>query len=193
MTTDETNKKEPETEVIKSDGGSIYSYIHSIIKVTVKILIFLLLLVLLYSVAEFVFIVIKGFIRFNGAFNFTAEPFDREKLFFTQVQGLISAVLLLTIVIELIQSLIGYLKSETTNYVGVIIEIALIASVRHILTVDLEHIHSGILYGLSALILVLGLFFLIINRKLMSGTNTINKGNSRIIRFYWIVVLSTAI
>ena len=176
MTTDETNKKEPETEAIKSDGGSIYSYIHSIIKITVKILIFLLLLVLLYSVAEFVFIVIKGFIRFNGAFNLTGEPFDRERLFFTQVQGLISAVLLLTIVIELIQSLIGYLKSETTNYVGVIIEIALIASVRHILTIDLEHIESGILYGLSALILVLGLFFLIINRKLMSGTTLLTKG-----------------
>jgi uncharacterized membrane protein (DUF373 family) len=176
MVTDETNNKEPVTEVIKSDGGAIYSYIHSIIKATVKILIFLLLLVLLYSVAEFVFIVIKGFIRFNGAFNFTAEPFDREKLFFTQVQGLISAVLLLTIVIELIQSLMGYLKSETTNYVGVIIEIALIASVRHILTIDLEHIQSGILYGLSALILVLGLFFIVINRKLMSGTKLLTKG-----------------
>ena len=175
MKTEKPNIEESEGEVLKSDGGSNYSYIHSIIKVTVKILIFLLLLVLLYSVAEFVFIVIKGFIRFNGAFNFTAEPFDREKLFFTQVQGLISAVLLLTIVIELIQSLIGYLKSETTNYVGVIIEIALIASVRHILTIDLEHIHSGILYGLSALILVLGLFFLIINRKLMSGTKTVIK------------------
>lgn len=175
MKTGETNTKEPELEVIKSDGGSIYSHIHSIIKFTVKILIFLLLLVLLYSVAEFIFIVIKGFIRFNGAFNFSAELFDRERLFFTQVQGMISAVLLLTIVIELIQSLIGYLKSKTTNYVGVIVEIALIASVRHILTIDLEHIQSGILYGLSALILVLGLFFILINRKLISGKKLFTK------------------
>jgi len=170
MKTEKPNIEESEREVLKSDGGSNYSYIHSIIKVTVKILIFLLLLVLLYSVAEFTFIVVKGFIRFNGAFNFSTEPFDRERLFFTQVQGLISAVLLLTIVIELIQSLIGYLKSDTTNYVGVIVEIALIASVRHMLTIDLEHIQSGILYGLSALILVLGLLFLAINRKLMSET-----------------------
>jgi uncharacterized membrane protein (DUF373 family) len=170
MKPEKPNNKESETEVLKSDGGSNYSYIHTIIKITVKILIFLLLLVLLYSVAEFVFIVIKGFIRFNGAFNFTAEPFDRGRLFFTQVQGLISAVLLLTIVIELIQSLLGYMKSEKTNYVGVIIEIALIASVRHILTIDIEHIQSGILYRISSLIFVLGLFFLVINRKLMPGT-----------------------
>ena len=175
MKTEKPNIEESEREVLKSDGGSNYSYIHSIIKVTVKILIFLLLLVLLYSVAEFTFIVVKGFIRFNGAFNFSTEPFDRERLFFTQVQGLISAVLLLTILIELIQSLIGYLKSDATNYVGVIVEIALIASVRHILTIDLEHIHSGILIGLSALILVLGLFFLVINRKLMSGTKLLTK------------------
>ena len=175
MTTEEPNNKVPEKVVLISDGGSSYAYIHSIIKVTVKILIFLLLLVLLYSVAEFTFIVIKGFIRFNGAFNFTNEPFDRERLFFTQVQGLISAVLLLTIVIELIQSLIGYLKSDTTNYVGVIVEIALIASVRHMLTIDLDHIQPGILYGLSALILVLGLFFLVINRKLMPGTKLLTK------------------
>ena len=175
MTTEKSNIKEPEKEILKSDEGSNYSWIHYIIKATVKMLIFLLLLVLLYSVAEFIFIVVKGFIRYNGAFNFTTEPFDRERLFFTQVQGLISAVLLLTIVIELIQSLIGYLKSDTTNYVGVIVEIALIASVRHILTIDLEHIQSGILYGLSALILVLGLFFLVINRKLMSGTKILTK------------------
>jgi uncharacterized membrane protein (DUF373 family) len=175
MTTEKPTIKELEKEVLKSDGVSNYSFIHSIIKVTVKVLIFLLLLVLLYSVAEFIFIVVKGFIRFNGAFNFTNEPFDRERLFFTQVQGLISAVLLLTIVIELIQSLIGYLKSDTTNYVGVIIEIALIASVRHILTIDLEHIESGILIGLSAQILVLGSFFLVINRKLMSGTKLMTK------------------
>ena len=175
MTTEEPNISEPEKEVLKSDGGSNYTWIHYIIKATVKVLIILLLLVLLYSVAEFIFIVVKGFIRFNGAFNFTNEPFDRERLFFTQVQGLISAVLLLTIVIELIQSLIGYLKSDTTNYVGVIVEIALIASVRHMLTIDLEHIQSGILYGLSALILVLGLFFLVLNRKLMSGTKLLTK------------------
>ena len=146
MKTEKPNIEESEREVLKSDGGSNYSYIHSIIKVTVKILIFLLLLVLLYSVAEFTFIVVKGFIRFNGAFNFSTEPFDRERLFFTQVQGLISAVLLLTILIELIQSLIGYLKSDATNYVGVIVEIALIASVRHMLTIDLEHTQSGILF-----------------------------------------------
>ena len=81
MTTDKSNIKEPEKEILKSDEGSNYSWIHYIIKTTVKMLIILLLLVLLFSVAEFIFIVVKGFIRYNGAFNFTTEPFDRERLF----------------------------------------------------------------------------------------------------------------
>jgi len=82
-------------------------------------------------------------------------------LFLSQVQGLISAILLLTIIIELIHSLTEYIKAGTTNYVVIISEIALIAIVRHILALDIEHIDPQSLIGLSALILVLGLFYLI--------------------------------
>ena len=80
MTRENSNIKEPEKEILKSDGGSNYFWIHYIIKATVKML-----------------------------------------------------------------------------------------------TIALEHIQSGILYGLSALILVSGLFFLVINRKLMSGTKLLTK------------------
>jgi uncharacterized membrane protein (DUF373 family) len=58
--------------------------------------------------------------------------------------------------------------------VALITEIALIAIVRHILTIDLEHIEAGVLFGLSALIFVLGLFFILINRKIIS----FRQGNS---------------
>jgi len=149
----------------ETSGHNYNKYLQTIIHLTVKIIIVLLLLMLIYSVAEFSFLVIKGLINYNSAFTFSTVPVDRNNLFFTQVQGLISAALLLTILIEFIQSLHGYLKSESTNYVALITEIALIAIVRHILTLDLEHIEPKILYGLSALIFVLGLFFIFMNLR----------------------------
>lgn len=158
-------KVKPAEAKPKATGQNYNKYLQTIIHLTVKIIIVLLLLMLIYSVAEFSFLVIKGLINYNSAFTFSTVPVDRNNLFFTQVQGLISAALLLTILIEFIQSLQGYLKSENTNYVSLITEIALIAIVRHILTLDLEHIEPGILFGLSALIFVLGMFFMLMNRK----------------------------
>ena len=157
--------KEEAKEDPKSDKIDHFKYLKYIIKLTVKVIIVLLTLMLIYTVAEFSFLVAKGFIRYNSGFNLSSMPFDRERLFFTQVQGLISAALLLTILIEFIQSLIGYIKTESNNYVALITEIALIAIVRHILTIDLEHINAGVLFGLSSLIFVLGLFYILVDRK----------------------------
>ena len=163
-------KKEdkPETgKVIPETIGRDYSkYLQVIIRFAVKTIIVLLLLMLIYAVAEFSVLVLRGLINYNSALSFSTGPVDKEKLFFTQVQGLVSAALLLTILIEFIQSLKGYLKSENNNYVTIITEIALIAIVRHILTLNLEHIEPGVLFGLSALIFVLGLFFIVMSRKI---------------------------
>lgn len=174
----EIKEKQPEEKVIPKTVGRDYNkYLQSIINLTVKVILVMLLLILVYSVAEFTILVIKGLIRYNDAFTLSAitQPADRGNLFLTQVQGLISAALLLTILIEFIQSLNGYLKSETNNYVAVITEIALIAIVRHILTLNIEHVQPGVLFGLSALIFVLGLFFIVINQKF----SHIIKGNQK--------------
>jgi len=136
-------------------------YIPIFTRFIVLALIVLLSIILAFSLIEFVVLLIRAAINQQAAFDFASETLNRDNLFLSQVQGLISAILLLTIIIELIHSLTEYIKAGTTNYVVIISEIALIAIVRHILALDIEHIDPQSLIGLSALILVLGLFYLI--------------------------------
>lgn len=94
--------------------------IHNVTRLVIRTLIVLITCILIYSLAEFVFLAGKAAFTQHAAFNFSPEPIDRSKLFFTQVQGLIAAVLLITILIELIYSLVEYLKVGSANYVTVI-------------------------------------------------------------------------
>lgn len=137
------------------------SFIDKIIQLSIKVLIILLTLVLLYSVAELIIIVFKSFIVKTEAFVNIHEKYDTTNLFLSTVQGIIAAVLMITIIIEVIYSLVEYLKKGEKSYFKIIIEIALIALVRHLLAIDIEHIDPIILVGTSALILVLGMFYLI--------------------------------
>ena len=97
--------------------------------------------------------------------NFLNPTINQENLFIASVQGFVSAVLLITILIEIIQSLREYQEKSKINYVKVILEIAIIAIIRHVLIIDFEHASTSILIGLSSLIFVLGLFYLILNNK----------------------------
>ncbi|MFD2201049.1 phosphate-starvation-inducible PsiE family protein [Shivajiella indica] len=80
---------------------------------------------------------------------------------------------------ELIASLVEYLKVGSKNYVKVITEIALIATVRHLLAIDFEHMNANVLFGLSALIFVLGLFFLLATKQISfnNGMTTKNENS----------------
>lgn len=152
--------------------------INIITKKVVQVLIVLITFILLYSTVEFIFLLGRAALTQHSAFSFSPEPVDKSKLFFINVQGLIAAVLLLTILIELISSLIEYLKVGSANYVTVITEIALIAIVRHLLAIDFEHVQAGVLLGLSSLILVLGLFYLVTSKRVfLKGLNS--KGEER--------------
>ena len=137
--------------------------IKKIITNVVRVLIVSLTIVLIYSVVELILMLFKAFIVYNEAFNLNNEPYNQEKLFFPKVQGFISAALLITILIELITSLVKYLKVGSLDYVAVIIEIAMIAIVRHILGIDIEHLQPGTLLGLAMMIFVLGLFYFLMN------------------------------
>jgi uncharacterized membrane protein (DUF373 family) len=140
-------------------------------KWVIRILILLLLCMLLYALVEFLFLAGRAMLLRQEAFSFSATPIDRDKLFFNELQGFIAAILLLTILIELIASLIEYLKLGSTNYVKVINEIALIATIRHLLALDFEHINPLVLVGLAALILVLGLFYFMATKTIHIGIN----------------------
>jgi uncharacterized membrane protein (DUF373 family) len=158
-------------ELTQKPGFDSLSLVNKYTRIIIKVIIILLAMTLLYSLIEFIFIIGKSMVVSTEAFKLSSDPYNRDKLFISQVQGLISAVLLLTILIELINSLVEYLKIGNSNYVMIIVEIALIAIARHILAIDLEHIQPGILLGLSSLIFVLGLFFIIIKWKIKLLSN----------------------
>lgn len=142
------------------------NFIHSLTRMVIKVLIFMLSAMLIYSILEFILLVSRGIFIHHAAFNLSSEPIDRNMLFLGQVQGFISAALLITILIELIYSLIEYLKVGSANYLSIIIEIALIAIIRHILAMDLEHVQPEVLLGVSSLILVLGFFYLFMTKRI---------------------------
>jgi len=152
--------------------------IHKVTRLVISILIVVITFMLIYSLAEFIFLAGRAALMQHAAFNFSPEPVDKSRLFFNYVQGLIAAVLLLTILIELISSLIEYLKVGSANYVTVITEIALIAIVRHLLSIDFEHVHADVLLGLSALIFVLGLFYLVTSKRIVFKGLKVNEKNS---------------
>ena len=136
-----------------------------VIKYTINILIILLTVIMIYSLVEIVAIVLRTIIVRNEILNFLNPTINQENLFIASVQGFVSAVLLITILIEIIQSLREYQEKSKINYIKVILEIAIIAIIRHVLIIDFEHASTGILIGLSSLIFVLGLFYLILNNK----------------------------
>lgn len=140
-----------------------------IIKVTVNTLIILLTVIMIYSMLEIVLITLRTIFVKNEIINFLNPTIDRNNLFFTSVQGFIAATLLITIIIEVIESLRDYQKKNKINYVKVILEIAIIAVIRHVLIIDFEHANAGILIGVSSLILVLGLFYLILNKNIKTN------------------------
>lgn len=136
-----------------------------IITITVNTLIILLTVIMIYSTLEIVLITIRTIFIKNEIINFLNPTINRENLFISSVQGFIAAALLITILIEVIESLREYKLKNKINYTKVILEIAIIAVIRHVLIIDIEHANTGTLIGVSVLIFVLGLFYLILTNK----------------------------
>ncbi|GAA3568856.1 hypothetical protein GCM10022395_18290 [Snuella lapsa] len=93
----------------------------------------------------------------SSIFDFSQTNVKKENLFIVHVQGLVAGVLLITIIIELIQSLLIYLKtSQHALQLTILYQIALIAVVRHLFIIDFEHANGQSILGLALLIFVLG-------------------------------------
>jgi len=142
-----------------------------IIKITINTLIGLLTGVMIYSIFEIVLVTIRTVFVKNEIINFLNPTIDRDNLFIASVQGFIAAALLITIIIEVIESLREYKLKNKINYIKVILEIAIIALIRHVLIIDYEHANTGTLIGISSLIFVLGLFYLILANKIKLEKN----------------------
>ncbi len=140
-----------------------------ITSMTIRILIIFLVIIQLVSILELGTLIARVILYSDGIYAIGTDSIPKERLFLPKVQGLISAVLLITILMELIASLVAYLNEGSANYVKIIVEIALIALLRHLLGIDIEHVDSGTLLGISSLLLVLGGFYYLL-KKLPSST-----------------------
>jgi uncharacterized membrane protein (DUF373 family) len=90
-----------------------------------------------------------------------AEEMWRPPRFIIPVQGLLEVYgyfLLVLIGVELLETLKMYLKKDVIH-VRVVIEVALIAMARKVITEEPESISSLTLFGIAALILALGAAF----------------------------------
>ena len=142
--------------------------VSTISNLTIRVLIFFLTVILIVSLLELGVLLVKAVLASNEILILRDSPIVKEGLFLSKVQGFIAAVLLITILIELIASLVEYLKVGSANYVRIIVEIALIALIRHLLGIDVEHVATGTLLGISALLLVLGGFYYLLKKPLSS-------------------------
>lgn len=142
-----------------------------LLKFTINTLLVLLTIIMIYSLLEITLITLRTIVVKNEIINFLGPTINKNNLFISSVQGIIAAVLLITILIEIIESLREYKQKDSINYTKVIVEIAIIAVVRHVLIMDFEHVKGNTLIGISSIIFVLGLFYLLLNNKLKLGKN----------------------
>lgn len=88
----------------------------------------------------------------------TAEELWKPPRFLIPVQGLVDVFgyfLLVLIGVELLETLKGYIQRDT-GHVGVVLEAALIAVARKVITAEINSVSAMTLFGVAALILALG-------------------------------------
>lgn len=131
--------------------------IEKFIKIFYWIIIIVLFTILMYSSIELIILVGRTIVNKVSIFDWSQSTVDTSNLFLQHVQGFIAGILLLTIILELIQSFFVFLKSEEhSKYLIILYEIAMIAIVRHLFAMDFEHTDGMKLLGISVLVLVLG-------------------------------------
>ena len=86
-----------------------------ILKIVISSLIILLTGIMIYSLLEIILITIRTMIFKNEILNFLSPTINKENFFIASVQGFISAVLLITILIEIIESLREYLRKTKST------------------------------------------------------------------------------
>lgn len=127
------------------------------LKVFTWFLVSILGLILIYTTIEYLILVIRTIANSNEIFDFNSPKVDIDKLFLVHVQGLIAGVLLITIIVELIQTLIASLDdSKRNNLLLILFEIGTIAVIRHLFIYELDHLKGLNIIGIALLLLVLG-------------------------------------
>ena len=126
------------------------------------VLVGILGVILVYSTFEYLALVIRTIINRTTAFDLSQKTINVDDLFLVHVQGLIAGILLITIIIELIHTLLSSLdENKRNNYLAILFEIGTIAVIRHLFIYELDHIKGINVIGIALLLLVLGLLNLV--------------------------------
>lgn len=91
-----------------------------------------------------------------------AEEIWKPPRFLIPVQGLLDVFgyfLLVLIGVELLETLKGYIRKDTVTHARVVLEVALIAVARKVVTTEPAAVSGVTLFGIAALILALGVAF----------------------------------
>ncbi len=128
------------------------------IKLILKVILAALYIILVYSLIEFCIILVTAII--NHPISFSFNPVDKSSTFLELVLPLLSAVLLMIIVVEMIESIIDFIKFDRSSYIYIITEIALIAMIRHLITIDLHHINAVEVAAVGLLIISVASFYI---------------------------------
>jgi len=138
--------------------GNLETLNKSVIKLILRVILVTLYIILIYSLFEFCVILITTVV--NHPVSLTFNPIDKTSTFLELVLPLLSGVLVLVIVVEMIESIIDYIKLDRSSYIYIITEIALIALIRHLITLDLHHIEASEVMGIGVLTLVITAFYI---------------------------------
>lgn len=139
-------------------------YIHGIKKYALYCILITLSILLIYSVGEYIFVVLRSIIRhfLNAIGNGLLHK--EGTLILIVIQQFMAGALLLMVLIELLESIYYYIKHDNTLYTRIVLEIVLISVLRHVIILDIAHTDYKNVIGLSLLVLVIGSFYLIFKK-----------------------------
>lgn len=135
------------------------NFLQQIILWSVKVLALLMVIVLLWSIADVVFII------FNKAKDSYFLISDMD-----EVLTIFGAFLIVLIAIEIFLNIILYLKKDM-GHLKLVIATALMAIARKVIILDYDQVHDSHMIGMGALILSLGFAYWFIGNPRLSATH----------------------
>lgn len=152
----------------------VLNFVDKIERVIIIVLLFSLLLVVVYTAVVFLGMLFSGIIM-------SIESSFSENNILVHLHKIFGGFLSVLIGIELLHTVKMYLKEDVVH-VEIVLLVALIGISRHIIDLDLEHIDSLTIFGISSLIITLSLGYYLIKKGMRIKNNKISfnskkKGN----------------
>lgn len=144
----------------------VLNFVDKIERVIIVVLLFSLLLVVVYTTVVFLGMLFSGIIM-------SIESSFSENNILVHLHKIFGGFLSVLIGIELLHTVKMYLKEDVVH-VEIVLLVALIGISRHIIDLDLEHIDSLTIFGISSLIITLSLGYYLIKKGMRIKNNKVN-------------------